>query len=389
MLQWNFLNVANVLSAFSHWTYPQTVSQNPENLLPIRQSFNPSACLDYTKSTTLEQVVSCLDTYTVPNDYYDKASYEAAQPSAAQRAAWRSTVSSLLDVDGNCLSMVLPSELGDIYTISQFTEPSGPSYCIFSEVHGEEQYAKGWGLLIVPATHAAASRHIHLSAPHPGFDFGTPQQAAALFKSTGAKSLFIAGRSRLSFKEQSECVAGAAGTTYYQTDPAHNKLEPFYDATRTIHEWQVGRGGCPGASCAFIQFHGKANTTCTTDQMFLSSGLGTGAASKRWYTDDIMQPIKQLRTQLQLAFPSWNISMPSDSSCILTATKNVVGRFLNGIDDGDVCTTAAKASMATGLFVHIEQGAAALSPAAYDAWTEALIGAFKKVEPATKASRYL
>jgi len=347
-------------------------------MLPNHQNSNPTVCLEHTTSSTLEQVVNCLDAYTVPEGHYDQLTYEAAQPSAAEHAAWLRTISSLLDVDGNCSLIVLPTVLIDTYVISQFTEPSGTSYCIFTEVHGEEQYGRGWGLFVVPATRAAVSRYIHISAPHPAFDINTPQQAAALFKSTGAKSLFIAGRSRLSFKKQSDCVRGTATTMYFMTDPAHNKLEPFYDATRSIFAWQTANGGCPEATCAFIQFHGKNTSTCSTDQMFLSSGLGTSASSIDWYTNDIPRPIKRLKNQLKLAFPTWNISIPSDSGCKLTATGNVVGRFLNGIDDGMVCTNASRASLATGFFVHVEQGTVALAPAAYDSWTEALINAFEE-----------
>lgn len=39
-------------------------------------------------------------------------------------------------------------------------------------------------------------------------------------------------------------------------------------------EWQVQQGGCPSSSCAFVQLHAKAKTTCVTDDIFLSAGLG-------------------------------------------------------------------------------------------------------------------
>ncbi|GLB44342.1 hypothetical protein LshimejAT787_1602720 [Lyophyllum shimeji] len=378
MASWKSLAVGNMLSAIASWICLQSFSQRPHNISSVYQASNPTDCLEPTISTTLEQVVDCLNTFTVPEGHYDEFTYEAAQPNATERAAWPRIISSFLDVDGNCMSIVLPDTLVDTYTISQFTEPSGASYCVFVELHGEKQFVRGWGTFVVPATRTGVSRHLHLSAPHPLFDGDTPQQAAALFRATGAKSLFIAGRSRLAFKTQSDCVKGSGNTTYYMTDPAHNKLEPFYDAMRSIFMWQMSNGGCPPTSCAFIQFHGKNTSSCSTDQIFLSAGLGTSTSSIDWYTNDVPRPIKRLKAELQHAFPMWNISMPSDSKCGLTATKNVVGRLLNGIEDRLVCTTASQASLATGFFVHVEQAPVVLSPEMYGPWTEALVNAFEE-----------
>ncbi|KAG5651064.1 hypothetical protein H0H81_009999 [Sphagnurus paluster] len=280
------------------------------------------------------------------------------------------------DVDGNCLSITVPTPLNNIYAITQFKEQSGASYCVLAEIREENtRYAKGWGLFAVPATRAAVSRHIHLSAPHPLYDDNTPAQAAALFKSTKAKSLLIAGRSRLAFKEPTDCVAASEGDIYYTTDPGHNKLEPFYDANRSIYSWQTAQGGCPAPSCAFIQFHGKGPSTCPADHIFLSTGLSNNA----WYGDSVTRPVKRLKAQLQLTFPTWNISLPIDSACTLTATKNVVGRFLNGIQDDSVCTTASMASLVQGTFVHIEQAAISRLSTAYDAWGRALGNAFEVI----------
>lgn len=268
-------------------------SQHAQQTMQLHQLNNPTAdCVK--NSNSVERVVDCFYNYTVRWDYYTQETYDAAQPTPLERAAWLDTIRNLLDVDnGNCLSVRLPDALRDIYTISQTEEGSaGTSYCVFSEVKDDgTQYNKGWGLFITPARHVPYhTRHVHLSAPHPWDDLYTSQQAVALFKLTSAKSLLIAGRSRLAFKEPSKCVASAK-TTYYVTDPAHNKAchsealllgllifiskhEPFYDATRTIHEWQNRRHGCSDDRCAFIQFHGKGASTCRTDQIFMSAGLG-------------------------------------------------------------------------------------------------------------------
>jgi hypothetical protein len=73
--------------------------------------------------------------------------------------------------------------------------------------------------MAVPAKNTAVSRHVHISAPHPIYDPGTPQQAAANFANTGAKSLFVAGRHRDAYLASS-CVSAEYG----KTDPAHDTV---------------------------------------------------------------------------------------------------------------------------------------------------------------------
>ncbi|KNZ77950.1 hypothetical protein J132_02890 [Termitomyces sp. J132] len=351
--------------------------QGSQDLSQVHQLTNPTAnCI----TNNLERLVDCFDKYTVGWEYYTQETYDTSQPTPSERTAWLDTIYDLLDVvDGDCLSVILPDTLRGIYTISQFKEDStDTSYCVLSEVKGNgTQYDKGWGLFITPATHVPySSRHIHLSALHPWYDLYTPQQAAALFKSTNARSLLIAGRSRLALKEPTKCTPSPAKTTYYATDPAHNKEEPLYDAIRTIYRWQEQRHGCPSDRCAYIQFHGKGASACRTDHIFISAGLGNDDDSKAWY-DDNTRPAVRLRNALREAFPGWNVSTPADSKCTLTATRNVVGRFLNGVRDEDVCTTSSNPSLVTGLFVHIEQAAVSRKSDSYEAWEWALKKTFE------------
>ena len=88
--------------------------------------------------------------------------------------------------------------------------------------------------------------------------------------------------------------------------------------------------------------------------------------------------MKALKTNLLAsnAFMGSNITLPSDSPCILTATTNILGRFLNGVALGSVCGTGATASTATGRFVHVEQEAAARASTVYTKWENALKATF-------------
>ncbi|KAJ7649446.1 hypothetical protein DFH06DRAFT_1331812 [Mycena polygramma] len=329
-------------------------------------------------TATLEDLVACFDNYTVSEGYYSDETYASAQPNAEELRGWEDLISYLLDVDGNCASIIVPASIADIYDVTLFKDPSGPQYCVASEFNSVDGlYTKGWGLFVVPATRQAIMRDIHLSAPHPAYDMFTPAQAAALFKSTSARSLLIAGRMRTANLADSHCVIPNSNTTlYYKTDPTHDTAEPFFHASKIIREWQHVNGGCSAASCAFIQLHGKGASSCPTDTMFLSSGIGRSSASVAWYTDAVDRPIKRLKAELGAAFPAWNVSLPSDSPCHLTATNNVFGRLVNGIPEALVCTNGSTADITTGEFIHIEQAIISRESTAYAGWTTALLTAF-------------
>jgi hypothetical protein len=176
----------------------------------------------------LEDVIDCLDAFTIPEGAFgDRChngddSYRRIQPEKKHPEAWAIMFNSLLDVDGNCDSFALPGALRGIYTVTHYTEPGpgGKSFCIVHETSSTgtpPRYVLGWGLVVVPARRVDVARCIHFSARHPVSDKGTPQQAAALFKLTGAKSLLITGRHRKSF-----LCPSCQGSEYHSTDVAHS-----------------------------------------------------------------------------------------------------------------------------------------------------------------------
>ncbi|KAF9502252.1 hypothetical protein BDN71DRAFT_1485540 [Pleurotus eryngii] len=348
-------------------------------------SWWPSSVMRWRDSSlsTLEDIITCFDKFTVSFEFYNQTTYDAAQPTPSELTAWTDTIAALLNVDGNCTSVAVPSILQDIYSVSLYEETapdSTRSFCILSETNFDAAsgfYVRGWGLFAVQASPAQPARSLHFAAPHPVFDMKTPMQASALFKRTGAKSLLVAGRIRTASKEPTLCVqTDSEGGPYYKTDPAHDKNEPFFGAAKTIHAWQEDHGGCQAASCAFVQMHGKAASTCAGDTAFMSTGLGRSESSLAWYTSPADAPIKRLQSEALQVFTTWNISLPSDSSCGLTATTNVFGRLLNGIAEEDVCVRDADATTVSGEFIHIEQSIMARSSEFYDAWAEAFNRAF-------------
>jgi len=182
-------------------------------------AISPAACLRDSTVTTIDALVTCFEPFAVPCDYYNNATYEAAQPTSEQRDDWKNLIKSFLSVDGDCSSIAIPLSLRGIYTIEPFN-----NVCVLYEASIQEgTYLKGWGFMVVPRLRTSVSRAVHFSAPHPLSDRGTAQQAAFLFESTGSQSLFVAGRNRTAFLEDSKCIPPvSASQEFYKTDPAHN-----------------------------------------------------------------------------------------------------------------------------------------------------------------------
>jgi hypothetical protein len=192
------------------------------------QSKTPIDCVHRPSVSTLEDLVNCYYDYTVSKHTYDHNSYAAAQPSSLARLAWTDVIASVLAVDTpvHCMYVDVPFSLRDSYQVRLFIErvQDGKPYCVLAEVsQNSGKYVRGWGLMVVPASRALVSRFIHISAPHPVADINTAQQAMALFKHTGAKSLFVAGRHKEAYSADS-CV----GPQYRTTDPSH-------DTVRLLH----------------------------------------------------------------------------------------------------------------------------------------------------------
>ena len=177
----------------------------------------PASCLK--SSATIDALVTCLEVFIVPPEYYNKETYEAAQPTSNQRNDWKNLINSFLSVNGNCSSIPIPLSLQRIYTIEAFN-----TMCVLYETSSlEGVYIKGWGFMIVPRLRTSVSRTVHFSAPHPIYDRETIRQAAFLFESTGSQSLLVPGRARTAFSEPSECISTIfPRQEFYKTDTTHN-----------------------------------------------------------------------------------------------------------------------------------------------------------------------
>ena len=204
---------------------------------------------------TLEDLVSCLERFTVPAEYYtlDNKKHCQSQPTPEQRLAWNDALYTLLATKDNCTGTVDPASgalppksidvpgLQDVYTFSIFTEPApspgstSPSFCVLSEKYTEVDskgrvVARGWGFAIVPAKHDFYHRGFHLSVPHPLQDAGVVQQAATIFKRGQGKSLLVAGRHPRAFPYNTLCgwdtIRATPCSWNYRTDGVADDVSP-------------------------------------------------------------------------------------------------------------------------------------------------------------------
>ena len=103
------------------------------SLLDTPPTNSPVTCLS--NSTSVVDLVSCLQAYVVPSDYYTEASYNAAQPTAEQEQDWALAIQALLDVDSEqgCRRNVWYLRVSEMLTLFQHskkekTQPLTVSY---------------------------------------------------------------------------------------------------------------------------------------------------------------------------------------------------------------------------------------------------------------------
>ena len=94
------------------------------------------------------------------------------------------------------------------------------------------------------------------------------------------------------------------------------------------------------------------------------------------------RPVRRLKRELDAVFPSWTNSLPSTSSCSLTAADNVFGRLVNarpGAASVAVCTVATRCEDVSGQFIHIEQDDEARKDEHHNNWATAICNSFQAI----------
>lgn len=333
----------------------------------------PSQCLY--EALSVNSLVKCLQRFIVQNKTNIETNWTPDPPTVDQRNAWSNVIEELLGSEENCTEITIPESLSDIYAIEKFTEIQEISYCVLYEKQiVDGHFAKGWGIFMVPhSSNSTKLSMVHISTPHPFTDGSVQDQAANIFHKTSAKSLLISGVSRFASSDKSRC-----DKRYYSMDGAHDNGTMFHTANLAIMKWQMAKIGCPSESCAFIQFHGKAKTSCKESSIFLSTGLGRSPSSIAFYKNKTL-PVQRLKKHLRQTLSRKKLTANSpleDKSCKLTAGSNIFGRVLNGVDVGHECSSSANSTTATGYFIHVEQSLEARRRQAYSGWAKALLMTF-------------
>ena len=286
-----------------------------------------AADLTCSSSTTLEGLATCIRLH-MPQS----GSNGFVAPSVAEQDGWRTVVNQMLQ--GSC-GFSLPASLLGIARISNFSDSSnGRSYCVLMEVrdaNGDGFVDRGWGTFVV---YGAATRELSHQAPHPIADSTTELQAITIFKETESRSYLMAGAHRNANSTPSACQS-----SYNEADAAHNTANMFHATNRELMAFY-------GATAwNAIQWHGMAADTCPNTHVYASHGVNVLPTAN--------DKITQLRDNLSVYHPLWDVDLPGAGACSLNATDNTQGRLLNGVAAASVCGTAA--SSYSGRFIHVEQ----------------------------------
>ncbi|GIL88305.1 hypothetical protein Vretifemale_16223 [Volvox reticuliferus] len=273
-------------------------------------------------------------------------------------------------------------------------------------------------------------RRLHLGVPHPSFEGPVDLQAVALFRRLPslARSVVVSGKHRRATDADSTCLPGLG---YPASDPSHNDRDAFNIISFSLLELEKeelsqrcgggagdgdGGGGCGGGGeesgwqglAMFLQLHGKAPESCPGSTVFASGGFGSNATVFYGHSDTAVAGLAAalkdatataaataavtVTATVTAGFldgghggesgaESWAVHTPLDDlRCVLTATRNVFGRVVNGVARADACTRSADEGVAAGggrrdcfgAFVHVEQAEAARAPEAWHVWTTAL-----------------
>jgi hypothetical protein len=273
-------------------------------------------------------------------------------PGPAARAKFIGCIRTLLSADPAPAKACLESVN---YTLAPLDD-AGRRYWIAAE---RRTGFKGLGTYIVNARYA---RNLVLETPHPIFDMGTLEEAAAVMQKVGARALFVSGTQRCANLDTPAGCDGSTnacgGQSYRNSDAAHfvgNFFTAAHEATLRLNPQPVA-----------ISVHGSAGEPVDAE---LSDGTPAPAPAGAF--------VNRLRNALEKrGVKAGSCNWPADNPkrFHLCGGTNVQGRITNG--SPNACTVPARVS--AGLFVHIEQTRVVRSDPDY------LAGAILDVMPAVK-----
>ena len=303
-----------------------------------------------------------------------------AAPNDTQINDWKSVVKSMLIADPRCESIPIPDSLKEAkYTTARFTDEDDYDYCVLSSLptqpyikNYDDEYSKYlWGTVIIRLRkNDIYFTKVSIDIPHPWSDKGTYAQGTSIFKNSNAKSLLLAGSERYTNGKDENSPKSDCDSRYNEADVAHGTNNMFHAAVEEIDNYFSGRGGYTA-----IQFHGMGNTTCPGVDAFFSDGNDQEASSSG----------NELRWNFETSsnFNEDTLKLVGEAECKMNGTRNIQGRFLNGVSKPELCRTESEGGIFSteptrydGKFLQIEQKENIRGEQYYKAWAEAVTNSF-------------
>ena len=309
-----------------------------------------AASLDLNNYNTLNEIVSA-----IKNNMPDEDSEQYTVPSQQVQNDINQVVIAILNGQ-DPQTINLPASLQNHYTLAEFVD-NGQTYVVLAETIDNDNNGvadRGWATIII--NNANNAQTLSIDIPHPLNDSGTPEQGIAIFKGTNARTFVMSGAHR----DANDVLAPCFNDPKYKiADAAHNTEHTFHAAVEAIDQYYDSQLQTHTA----FQFHGMGETSSNGLDVYMTHG------TKR--VPLINSVIDQIKTDLNNAQPTWDVSVPGDPTVSeLNGIGNLQGRLLNDVQPDAICDVRAYSY--TGQFVHIEQISDAREANAYGSWIQAL-----------------
>ena len=191
---------------------------------------------------------------------------------------------------------------------------------------------RGWGTFIVSPDF---EREIAIEVPHPLFETNTPSEGADIFRRTRARFFLMSGAHRCSNAAHSTCdgTSNVCGDGVYHVSDMAHIVASAYQVAHEVFTDKYAQGYT-------FSLHGTGQAVC--NDIFLSNGIGSDS-----------KPILHSLRDAMNASGNIVVSVAGDgtSTCTLTGSTNVQGRYTNG--STDPCQTSVVSN--SGYFIHAEQ----------------------------------
>uniref|UniRef100_A0A915B854 Uncharacterized protein n=2 Tax=Parascaris univalens TaxID=6257 RepID=A0A915B854_PARUN len=328
---------------------------------------SPNVQCEITQFSSIQQLNAYLEKFFATNQSITSKQWQNALPTSTERSQMKELIMDIFfakDYSTQCSSSLFDKydALRSYLNVTLFKD----NFCVIHElipVDNGTRFKRFWGYAIIANANFSERRALHHSAPHFHSDGDICNETAAIFERTSGRSLVVAGadRSAVIGEEINTCQPS---TTL--ADVAHNNATMFHTICESLYEAAMKSSI---EENVFIQWHGMAETSCSTVEAFVSAGADSSSSI---YLDGNL-PVNRIVHHFNTLMGG--ASTPaSHTECHLLATTNTFGRYINGVPSDTVCYERANDTGIRGRFVHIEQKRAIRDN--WDLWTKIINASF-------------